>query len=196
MRGLSHATSALSDSVLQGYLDCAGNTLGRKREVDGTAELVRDEIANEAGSVALLRRSRYWRTTRLAPHDDQDGRGIAAVPAFPAYGHPALRDRQCAVFGGVRYKLVQHHRQRFGCRGGKRDVGPASRRICLRRIRSQLVADNVRDANALPIDSGSITHGQPPCFGCADRGLGQTRPSCCCPVACTWQPRQRVQARS
>ena len=120
----------------------------------------------------LLRRSRYRRTTRLAPHDYQICRGIAAVPAFPVYGHPALRNRQRTVFGGVRHKLVQHHPQRFSCRGGEHDVGPASRRICVRRIGSQLVPDNIRDANALPIDLGSVTHAQLPCFGCADRVPG------------------------
>src|SRR5438552_14457516 len=112
---------------------------------------MRDEIANEAGSVPVLSRSRYRRATGLTPYDYQACRRIAAVPALPAYRHPAIRDRQRAVFGGVRHKLLQHHRQRLGCRGGECDVGAASRRICVGRVGSKLAADDIREANTLPM---------------------------------------------
>src|SRR6266513_1192009 len=109
-----------------------------------------DEIANEAGSVTGLSRNRYRRATYLTPYDHQACR-IAAVPALPAYRHPAIRARQRAVFGGVRHKLLQHHPQRLGCRGGECYVGAANRRICVRRVGSKLAADNIREANALPV---------------------------------------------
>ena len=137
---------------IAGNLDCAGYAVGREHQVDRTAKLMRNEIANEAGSVSALEPALIPDGPPVSRHTiirPLSHRHCAGIPSSPT---PGLRgDRQRAVFGGVRHKLVQHHRQRLGCRSVERDVGPAGRRVCVRCVGSKLVTDKIGKANALPL---------------------------------------------
>ena len=55
--------------------------------------------------------SRYVGHIRLEGNLDC-ARHAIRIPAFPTNGHPTFRDRQCAVFGGARYKLVRTETER------------------------------------------------------------------------------------
>src|SRR5258708_2772555 len=61
-------------------------------QVDGAAELMRNEIADEAAAITGLDRSRNRRAAKLAPCDRQDRRGIG-TGAVPAHRHSAVRAR-------------------------------------------------------------------------------------------------------
>src|SRR5262249_1851280 len=90
---------------LEGNLDVAANTAGCKCKVDRTAELSRDEIANDAHAVSAIGRSCNGRTADLAPCDGQVCR-ILPGPAVPVRLHPPMRCRQGAVFRSIRRQLV------------------------------------------------------------------------------------------
>src|SRR5262245_39777945 len=90
---------------LEGNLDVAANTAGCKCKVDRTAELSRDEIANDAHAVSAIGRSCNRRTADLAPCDQQVCR-ILLGSAVPVHLHPPMRCRQGAVFRSIRRQLM------------------------------------------------------------------------------------------
>src|SRR5262249_58650330 len=82
---------------LEGDLDVAADAAGCECKVDRTAELLRDEIANDADAVSAVGRSCNGGAPDLAPCDRQVRR-ILARAVVPVHLYPSLRCRQCAVF--------------------------------------------------------------------------------------------------
>src|SRR6266446_6383892 len=70
----------------------ATRAIGRECQVNATAELVRDEIADEAGAITGSDRGPDRWAAKLAPCDCQDRRPIGAG-AMPAHRHAAIRAR-------------------------------------------------------------------------------------------------------
>ena len=118
--------------------------------VDRTAEFVGNEIAYEAGTEpgTTLRRDRW--ATNLLPYDHQASCSVPAGRAIPVHRYVTNWGRQCAIFCGVCREFVKHHRRRLGRRSGQHDVWAANGRICIRRVGSELVADEIVESDALP----------------------------------------------
>ena len=86
--GISHpheADMSLCLARLHGNPDTAAYTFGRENEVNGSAKLVRDELAYEASAVPRLSRSDGQRSGSLTPFDYQTRRCIVAGPVVPIH---------------------------------------------------------------------------------------------------------------
>jgi hypothetical protein len=70
----------------------ATRAIGRECQVNGTAELMRDEIADETAAITRPDWDLDRRAAKLAPRDRQDRRCIGAS-AMPAHRHAAIRAR-------------------------------------------------------------------------------------------------------
>src|SRR5215470_3035686 len=93
----------------EGNFNFAARPVSEEYQVDGTAELMRNEIADEAAAITRLDRSRDRRAAKLAPVDRQGGRGPHAIPA---YQHSAVRARERTVLRRIRHQLVNNHGDR------------------------------------------------------------------------------------
>src|SRR5437870_13475416 len=75
---------------LEGNLDGAANAAGCECKVDRTAELLRDEITNDADAVSAGGRSWNGWAADLTPYDRQVRR-VLAGSAVPVHLHPPMR---------------------------------------------------------------------------------------------------------
>src|SRR5579871_544695 len=77
---------------LERYFDFATRSIRWECQLDGTAELIRDQIADETAAITASHRGLGRRAAKLVPYHRQDHRSVGAG-ALPAHRHAAVRAR-------------------------------------------------------------------------------------------------------
>src|SRR5262245_43256510 len=83
------------------YFQFAADSVGSQHVVDGSAELIRDQLADHAGPISGSRGGYYGRSSRLAPLKGQAVTRASIRLPMPANRNPAATIRKCAVLGSI-----------------------------------------------------------------------------------------------
>src|SRR5262245_23073410 len=137
-------------SGVERKLDLAADAARQESELDGAAELARDQLADDTDAVSAVWRGGDGGAADLSPRDRQiRPRRMRSVA--PADLHASVWGRQCAVVCRIRRQLVQYHRQRLRRRNRERDPRAADGRVGIRGVLRKLTANECGEIGAVPV---------------------------------------------
>src|SRR5262245_62396816 len=103
------APPAAAAEPIAGNFQSAAHTLGSEHEIDHPAELIGNEVADDARPIAGFLRRYDRRSAGLAPFEHERLACTCVAKPIPMHGHPTMGRRQGTIIDRVSDEIVQHY---------------------------------------------------------------------------------------